>query len=209
MIPDDNMIKAVLVRMEQDINKRGWDQPARLWALTAIDDGLRASPVPLPDGSPGETLERAAAGFTATSAGRAVVAALARREFAGFVFISESWANYEMTPEQYARESRRLADIPGSVESRDVSCVDTGGRLLGLHRKRGKEPVNNWETTDGNFSGLGGRIIDALLVMVRAIAEKMPAGTADLETLRNAKAFSEQQAQQLIDERRAMRKSED
>ncbi len=195
MIPDQALIEQMMLQVEAKIHKFGWDEPPQLFTVEALDpETLVMRPKPIfPSGNPADFLEYMAAAFRESSTGRALVREIARASFVGFLFVTASWGNYELTPEQWLTETRSMADIPGSIESRDVTCVDVAGRVMAMHRNRGEEPLASFGD-EPVWTTLGGKVVESLLAMTIAVAEKMPAETADLEALRRVNVVTTEQA---------------
>ncbi len=188
MMVDAKQIEAVLRRGEQGERRAGWDQPATLWQIRAIGTrGIALVPMPLEVmNPPGEFLQYAAHWMTHDPDGQQCSLLMATGglgEFAGVAFINEVWINN--TP-GLVPDGRALADIPGSVEARNVACVDTSARLWMLMRKRGGR-LEDYTTILGSdiTPHIYGRIPGALRDMVLTIAQHLPEGGADLEALRS------------------------
>lgn len=183
MMLERDAIEEVLRRTEQGERRAGWDRPASLWQVRAFGNTVGCLRLPVPVQAPvGDFMVHVAAWMTEDRHGQRLAQTLADPGFAGIVLLHEVWMNDVLRGDDLARRDRPLADIPGSVEARNVACVDTSGRLHMLMRKRGQKLVD-FSTLDPRMH-LGGRIPTALRDMTLAVARYMPAGTADVDALR-------------------------
>lgn len=183
MIPPRDVVERLFRKIEQGVNKLGWDQPPHLAELLWNGSSIlsaRLMPIEI-QSPPGGFLEHLGEVFQNEDQGRQTAQMMAADpRFFGLIFHTESWSNEQLTPEEYLRETRSLADIPGSVESRDLTAIDIAGRIYGLHRNRGEKPL--YLTEDHAYAG---RVIVGLQKMMIAIGEHLPAGDVDLGALRN------------------------
>lgn len=184
-VPDRAVVTQLLRKIEQGVNARGWDQPAviaelRWLPLPSGKAVLGLDPLPTHLGNPvGEYLRHLADAIASDAEFAAIIADEA---FFGFALFVESWSNTELTPEQHRTRTRSLADIPGSYESRDTSAVDIRGNVYGIHRRRGAKPLVAGQ--EGPMPALVGPVMAALRDMTVAVAERLPAGQADVAALR-------------------------
>jgi len=165
----DPVIKGMLLKMEQAIHRGGWDQPPRFGYLTRSPHALKFIPMPLNmRGEPGAAIE--AAGMDMFHGG-AVGGLLAKvtalvTGFYGWAFCFEAWA----TDTPSAHRERAAADTPGSKEMRGLAVVDIEGRLHELTRIRGEKP----RVTLQPFNKYGGRAVNGLIMMLKAVVAHLP-----------------------------------
>lgn len=194
MIVPEKVLSDGIVRLEEKMHRGGWDEPDKLFAMI----GTTAGTVPefMRQGFPRQTQALVAYDLTGVlkalngtvlneladameqDPDAGMIAGLAKPEFVGFAVSVETWVNMTMTPEERAEDPRRLADIPGSVEARQIVSVDVAGRALMVHRQRGKQPITS-------VSELQGRSLRGLARMTWAVARKMPLGSVELDALRD------------------------
>lgn len=90
-------------------------------------------------------------------------------DFIGVIFICEAWES-TLPPEE--RDGRKIADIPGSVESRNVYAIDAGGHVYWTKRIRGQQPENYVDGEEGAV--ITGDLIEALREIMLAAADQLP-----------------------------------
>ncbi len=197
-IPTDQ-INAALLKLEQSINRLGWDKPAHLTVLHQNRPGSLV-PEPLPvrvQSPPGEFLEFVGQRFASGdrwSQDMTDMMLLRYPNFYGIGFVVEVWANEELSPETQnamAERGESLADVPSSYEARTITIADVYGKTHGLLRRRGQKPVVDEVT----FTG--GRIMQALYQMVSVVAAKLPDDACDRDALAKMAVISPDAAQAL------------
>lgn len=201
MIPPIEAIRTVATEVEAQAHEDGWDQPAALLrlegerissavALTVYELPFRGE---IPDGNPAIYLRTMADQFGEGHLLGGLAQLMARESFCGFAFLCEGWMRTSRDKEAVEREARgprKFADLPGSVEVRMVTIVDTAGHIVYCHRERGHAP-KVWVSGEDDGPLGGGRVTASLRDMVLAVALHMPFGTADLDALRGAKLEAE------------------
>lgn len=193
MIPAADEVERAVRALEIGVHRQGWDKSPSVMALMHNGRTLLPAPLPVMLQEPlGEFMLFWANYLKTTQAGRQMAVNMADENFAGLALVSESWANSSLSPQEREADPRKLADIPGSYESRDVLSVDTAGRLFMLHRQRGMKPL-------AGMSEVTGRIPLALLSIVLTVAELMPSGTANVQALREVHLLTRDEAQDIIE----------
>jgi hypothetical protein len=188
MIPPEEVVRRKLFALERRLNRDGWDQPPALYTMHCEGRNVAIEPRPGSFPNAGAYVHSLADIFENHAAGRTLARTLATPSFAGFAVDCESWQYHgNMPPEK--RNGRKLADIPGSVECRDVMAVDVGGRLHWVSRIRGQQPYEP-PYAHGGMLSMSGRMVVALRSMTLSVAKLMPFGTADLDALRSEEPFS-------------------
>lgn len=141
---EPTQITARLVTMEQATHRHGWDLPPTLHFLYRVGTLQVPGAVPNP---PGERLRRLAAALAENDDAmtRGLLTATVKREPVAVVFVCETWTTDQFTSEEERqRDTRRLADIPGSREARLVSAVDLDGGHHLVMRVRGEKPKTDY-----------------------------------------------------------------
>lgn len=197
MLPDADDVNGLILKVEQGVHHQGWDQDPFLAALRWRPPALGLRPIPVPIGNPpGDFLKALAWAVQAPSDGDRFAASMPPDAgFFGLAFIAEGWLNEDLEPGQYEALDRPLADIVGSVECRHINAVDITGRAHQVIRVRGRKP-------EYQLYSPGGRVLQALLDMVRVVAARMPPGSVDLQTLGNAKILTPAEVAQRLDDLR-------
>lgn len=171
-------ITAMLLHVERRVNEAGWDKPPCLGILTVSTKsnnnvmGLHVMNVAIPN-PPGAFVEYVGQEHLEDPAFAQTLVQDYGDEFYGVVFMCEVWMG-TMAPSE--RDGRALADIPGSLEARQISAVDIHGRQYFINRVRGQKART---TEDMNFVELAGRVYQGLHNMVLGTVRQMP-GRADL-----------------------------
>lgn len=184
----------VMLRLEREIHRGGWDQPPQLRSIQRRGAHRLAlsNPHPIPwDGETGAILAGVADQMEQeTLWGRLLATATARLPgWTGFLFAYEAWTN-NITPKE--RGGRKLADIPGSKELRGVFAVDITGGVHSVMRHRG-EPAK----AEG-LPNLAGRIPDAMIRMVKAVAAYLPDDSGvDRKALAALRVLTDDEIEQL------------
>lgn len=153
----------LLLRAEQTVHRRGWDEPPMLASLHVTRPGV-ISLLPFPfriENQPGGFLEFIAgvAEATPAHAHTFVDRPDAKGPTFGLAFVSEGWMLDVKDPDEITRvreSGMSLADHPARVEVRNISAVDITGQLFFINRIRGQKPTwhNNME--------VGGRVVESL-----------------------------------------------
>lgn len=174
MIPDDvNDIKAIAKKIEQAAHRNGWDQPPVLGYFARLHSSagyvVRPMPIHLPGlhGSARIAVEIMVEAFRAGheegigSRAAELFPADLRNMLAGIWLATEAWMNSIPVEE---RGGRSLADIPGSVEVRNVALIDCGGRSVYVDRVRGDKPkvTLNGPGIDARDGRVTGPLFEAL-----------------------------------------------
>ncbi|MDH6130358.1 hypothetical protein [Kitasatospora sp. GP82] len=166
--------------------RRGWDQPPRLFALhlADIDSGaieLRVVPPRLwavpGHRNPADALAAFAARFPEPEAVGHLAFADSPGGFAGLAQMHEGWAAPDDAEESAEERARRAAgertykDRPDRLEVRLVIAVDINGHSYLLRRIRGGEAemVSTAATDDRHISQARGRVPHALGRLVHAV----------------------------------------
>lgn len=192
MIPNRKQMIKVLKGLEEVVHEQGWDQASVLSLLYEYkdDDMAATAAVPFPvqpsrfaPQAPGEGLMYLG-GIARTGNMPQVLSEQMQRSFTGAVFVTEGWQSEIPSDE---RDSRRLADIPGSKEIRIVFAIDAGGRAYTIHRIRGKKPtievIEKGTTEDGGTAEMTGHVIIGLRDLMYALCQQLPLGSADLDAI--------------------------
>lgn len=183
----------LMLKLERDIHRDGWDQPPRLHAIKRHHNMLSlTAPMPVNwRGNGGVILEHIAQRMAEPDEwGDLVARSLALVDgFDGMLFAYEGWAN-DILPSEVA--GRSLADIPGSKELRGVTVYDVRGRVFIASRVRGEAP------TAKEIHTMSGGVSAALLAMVRAVATHLPDEAVDREALAAVKLLTEAEVEALI-----------
>jgi hypothetical protein len=176
----DGLICAVRAIERREGERRGWDQPARLWTLHLADidsDAVEIRPVPgqawrRGRGNPVDDLLTVAVTLPEPPAELpAVRFADCGDGLAAVAFMYEAWAapDESLTAEQRRRAEageRVRAESPDRVEMRGVVVVDVNGQRYSLERLRDREPRLRVEGADE--SEFRGRLFQALQRIVYA-----------------------------------------
>lgn len=198
---DRELLGRLLLRVEADTHRGGWDQPAQLLALYDWYDtgteqayarimasrrggplrvGRYAAQSVVPDsaldGNPVNALFRFAMnirGNTEHPAVAYILMGLRQPGLLGLTFVSEGWMRtMASVEERKALGPVRFADMPGSIEMRNVVAVDLAGGEYAVLRERGKAPKASW---DDELEALGGAVIESLRAILAAIrGEEIP-----------------------------------
>lgn len=193
---DPDAIGRLLLRVEADAHRRGWDQPAVLYVLYDARDsetdrvyrhlmGIRGPAIRVQpyaaqsavpgyalDGNPAHALFRFALNIKGSDHPivEAVVGMMRQPGFVGMAFLYEGYArSYGTREERDAEGDVLFADMPGSVEMRGVLAADIGGIDYLVARSRGEKPVLS---RAGDFEEAGGSIIESLRVIVAKVADR-------------------------------------
>jgi hypothetical protein len=195
--PDPEVIGRLLMRIESDAHRRGWDESPDLYVLYDARDhesdsayrnvlasrrgpAVRVAPyaaqsaVPQSalDGNPAHALFRFALNVSGGEhpAVEYVLATLRQRGFLGLAFLHEGWTRTVASQEERAALGDvRFADIPGSVEMRFVAGYDIAGVDYVVSRARGKSPELH-STSSGDFKEVTGAIYESLRIIVAKVA---------------------------------------
>lgn len=187
MIPEEYLIDFAIRHWEEDENEAGWDEPAKMMMALMMPGGETFALMPTPV-EPSRidphlpTAMRMAADGWESQAVREIMArqdVLRYQEVAGYFVCYEAWRT--MTPPD-ERDYRKVADMPGSVETRTVMGVDCGGRLYYLERVRGQEPTLEIFRA-GDSRMVGGDLSYHLIRLLKASMRFAPADTWDLPAL--------------------------
>lgn len=182
-------MERLMLKLEQSIHHAGWDQPPQLRHLMrrGANRVTLSRPMPVPwEGHPGLIIAGIADQMDRpTPRGELLARSTAMLPgWYGFLFASEGWMS-DIDPDE--RDGRKLADIPGSVETRQVYAVDITGGAYFILRRRGEKP----KIVTG-LDALGGRVPNSLAPMVKAVAEYLPDDSGvDREALASINIVSE------------------
>lgn len=199
---DHDVMGRLLLQVEANAHRGGWDGPAAMYVLydwhddaTAqvyrrVMEGRRGIPtrcgpyaaqsmVP-PDalnGIASHGLYRLAMNLSLVGEGHypveVMIETMRQPAFLGVAFLCESWARTMADEEEReALGAVRFADIPGSVEMRQVCAVDTAGHDYFVSRPRGSKPTLYIPTAGvGDMTRYDGSIIESLRLIVAVIAD--------------------------------------
>lgn len=173
---DQEILGRLLLRIEADSHRGGWDAPSRMFvvydARHAVTDrtyrGLMSSlgptircgpyaacqavPTSAMDGYASHAALRMALNLgTDHPAARMLVDHWRQPGFLGFALMCETWSRQMTAEERGEVRGRRLADIPGSYESRMVTSGDVSGAIRYVCRIRGEAP--KLHPTEETFTG--------------------------------------------------------
>lgn len=189
---DRDLINRLLLRIESDAHRAGWDGPPALFALYDARDAstdqayrltmsgcgpvIRCHPYaaqPMAprgglDGYASHAVFRMALNMKAAPDDprvAALIGMMRRPGFLGVALLCETWARQESEEGRGALGAVRFADIPGSVECRLVSAADVAGRDYMARRVRGRKPQ-----AGEDFGSIEGSVFESLRVIVAAIA---------------------------------------
>lgn len=170
---DRDTLDRLLLGAEAEVAKGGWDQPSCLAVVewTAFETWAVASlPMQIAD-PPSEFLRYLADRFMASI--RLTTGLLENCPgFYGTAFISEGWQGPPMTPaalRTFAEEGKSFADVPGSLEVRQITVVTLYGEALMVQRVRGREP----KVFPVQLQVVGD-VPESLRLMTLAVAKQMP-----------------------------------
>jgi hypothetical protein len=194
---DTEAMGQLLLRLEADAHRAGWDAPAALYVLYDARDlgtdrtyrqmmrwggvptrrgpyaAISAAPPGSLDGYPQHGLFRMALNFSHSDhpATRAMLGVLRQPGFLGAAFVCEAWSRE--TDDQAEREAwrgKRFADMPGSMEIRTVNAADVGGADWVVRRVRGDKP-KMWTSGDPGLSNVEGSVVESLRMVVAVTAD--------------------------------------
>lgn len=164
---DSAQLDQLLLKIEAEVHRHGWDQPARLYVLYNTDDpestsrfAFRhwrpqrvrvrnyAAALCVPPDSlnprPNHRIYRMALNLKYAAGSDPVDGFLSYMRTPGFLgvaFVAEGWYRPTMTAdevEEYQRGNFSLADRPGAKESRTVHAEDVTGHTHWTFRSRGE-----------------------------------------------------------------------
>lgn len=189
---DTHAMTQLILDVEARANSRGWDKPPAFYVLydptdAATEDAYRflaaqlgapirsggyaaqeAIPPAIFSGSPSHGLFRMAFNLAYSDHPPALVVAkvMAQPGFVGAAFMCEGWQRSYQSRQAYdqerSTETRRLADIPGSIEQRSVFVHLVDGTDLMVVRRRGQAPIS--------ATRLEGSVIESLRTIVAVVA---------------------------------------
>lgn len=175
----------LMLKLEQRLHREGWDQPAALYVIVRTEDRMRLIKQPAPlHSDPAARLKYIADVMSEPGNQLGELTAMAMAAFDGFhglLFSHEAWQTYLSTRE---RGGRAAADTPGSKELRGVLAITVRAKAYYVSRIRGERPSVE------EFDDLGGRVADALVRMLRAVAVHLPDGAVDREALAALKVLN-------------------
>lgn len=179
---DDNT-KKLMLGVERDIHRHGWDQEpmlAVLHQLTPNSISLQNTGVQV-EGNPGAFLQVIGKGHLDQEfLAHALLTSYGKPEtFYGLALISEAWGREETDQDSAARRKAKkmIADTDGSYEVRLISVVDVYGRTCAIVRRRGEKPELNEQLIPA------GRVFEGLANMVYSAVRLMPDNAAKLAGL--------------------------
>lgn len=186
--PDHEALGALLRRIEGDAHRRGWDGDPALYVLydardreteAAYRNVMRGVPIrcaphaALPAvpsgalaGNPASALFRFALNLRSEHPWvEAILHILRQPGFVGMAFLVEAWMRtFDTKDERESLGKVRFADVPGSIEIRDVLAADISGRDFCVQRQRGGKA--EMIEPDGEMSGA---VIESLRTIVAAV----------------------------------------
>jgi hypothetical protein len=184
MIPDHEHMTKLALSIEKNAHNMGWDSLPPILGMV-LDDviGLVSAPSPV---QPAQLSDDLADGLRIIA--KNMRESRARGETLGSLnrlaalwIVYEAWINMAVDPKV---DRRRLADIPGTQECRQVMILDMSGLLTTALRIRGYSPsVANFEAFDGPVSTETEDILLALRDVLLEHAVEMPEEEADIVTL--------------------------
>ena len=196
MTPDPDLIGRLVLRVEADAHRGGWDAPAALYVLYDTTDpdtdatyrdvmaprrgapvrchpyaGQSAVPESAFHGNPAHALFRFALNTRGDHPMADLVLGTIRRPgFLGLAFLYEGWMRTAKTKEERdALGAVRFADIPGSVELRSIMAADIAGNDYLVMRERGQKPELH-RGDDDDLNEMSGAIIESLRSIVAKVA---------------------------------------
>lgn len=189
MIPDRTMLQKLALATEANMHAEGWDSmPPILGVVLFADVGWMSAPAPVQPAlicdDLGDGLRQMASKMRKTRKDGVRLGELTRL---GAMWLAyEGWVNTEV---DQSVDARKLADIPGTKECRQVLLMDLAGHLVQAMRIRGQQP---WAATMGpqrvpislDCEGIVLGLRDLLLEH----AVEMPEDEADIVALASWKA---------------------
>jgi hypothetical protein len=187
---DAGVLDGLLLRMEANAHRGGWDGPAMIAILSGDEFTERAyrfigmrtyarhgnyAAWAFPtsgdvSGWPQHALFRLALNLANANDHPQVAPLLEvwrQPGFIGTAFMGEGWAR--KIPEGEPHPTQRFADLPGSIENRFVHAADVAGGYHAVFRNRGSKPV----LVDESYTP-GGSIYDSLRAITAVIAGQQP-----------------------------------
>jgi hypothetical protein len=195
---DNVLMGRLLIRLEQDANRGGWDGPAALYVLydwhdrgteaaykdlMAVRRGApaRCGPYAAQSMVPSDALSgiashalfRLALNVSQSDhpAPTSFIKLMRQPGFLGVAFQCESWTRTMTSDERDAYDINvRFADLPDSKEARGVYAADVSGGVYAAQRIRGEKP---WLLVPGagDLSQFGGSVPQSLQMIVAVIAD--------------------------------------
>jgi len=191
---DAAMLDRLLLLTEARLHRRGWDQPAQVLVLYDCYDRAteyayreilasrrggptRCGPYAAQSAVPAEVLSGSASHalfrFALNLDHRlddpgvsAIVDMMRQPGFLGMALASEAWFWAGTKEERKAVGNVRLADVPGSLECRNVWAVDIDGEVHFVQRVRGQKP----QLLAFEQANITGAIIESLQLIVAVVA---------------------------------------
>jgi hypothetical protein len=184
MIPDPEHMTKLALSIEKNAHSMGWDSLPPILGMV-FDDvvGLVSAPSPI---QPAQLSDDLADGLRIIA--KNMRDSRARGETLGSLdrlaalwIVYEAWINTAVDPDL---DPRRLADIPGTQECRQVLILDMSGLLTMALRIRGDPPsVESFEALAGRVSSQMEDILLALRDVLLEHAVEMAEEDADIVTL--------------------------
>lgn len=186
------LFDALLTKVEQGFHRDGWDNKSMpiLGYLTQRGNSLNFKPLRTGLEKSKDPVSTLYANAESLARGEhpeldqdvAMIATMPG--FAGLAFVMEGWFKQARSADQLeaAFASGPIRNQPDRQECRQVAALDLNGRTYGRLRIRGTAP----RSVDGGAATPGGRIVEALRLILLAIARHMPdseAYVSELETL--------------------------
>lgn len=171
----------LLLKVEADLHRRGWDQDPFLALLSEPRPGrLTLIPVSAVQNPPGAFLLWASQRALESDEFGPSALNDCEGEFRGYAFVCEGWS---VMSDQISDEERRelrnsgrgYADHQAAKELRTIGAVDVFGRIHFVKRIRGEKP-SYAHSQDGSGEDFEGRIPEALRRMALVTARAMPGG---------------------------------
>jgi hypothetical protein len=193
---DQEALGRLLLRVEAEAHRRGWDEPAAFYVLydardQATDRAYRsimsgmgsairvapyaaqsAIPAAVFDGNPAHALFRFNLNLRSNHAMIKVLLDHFRQPgFVGVAFQVETWMRYaDSKEERDALGPKRFAGLVGSIEARHVMAADIAGKDYVVQRQRGEKPV-----ILEDIGEMEGAVVESLRAIVAAIqGQPMP-----------------------------------
>lgn len=186
---DHDLMGRLVLRIESDAHRRGWDEPASImlvynhlltdrWPIPGLGrtGSTRLGPyvaLNMPRfpgiGQPSHDLYRLALNLAYAGDQFPVDVLLAHVRRSGFLgagMCYELWGIHQTEEELAERGQRSLADTPGAYEGRDAMIVTVDGSLFHVHRVRGQKP--RLHRGDDTYQG---SVPESLRMIVAVIAE--------------------------------------
>lgn len=196
MIPPRHAMEALVLSLEEELAKDGWDNEPLLGIV------VRVTPPPSPDldmyavlpfpvqpadlsDQPAQSLLYIGGKMNQPDAPPALTPRQ-RRNLAGVLFAGEGWQappSKDDTYAELARKGVRFADVVGSKEVRFVHVIDCSGRYTSVNRARGEEP-KTWVVEPGEQKErVAGNVVIGLRDLLLGLGRHMRPDAMDREAI--------------------------